>query len=212
SIVGVVKHIKISALDTEANEGFYFIPVTQNPDRAMSVVVRTSISHPESLTSAIQAAIASVDSRQPIFDAKTMEQRVDDSLGSRRFTVALLGIFSGLSLFLAALGLYAVIAYLVRMRVREIGIRMALGAQRGHIAAMVLRQGVKMAVAGCVLGLIATFSVGQALKSMLFGVSLYNIPTVAVACALLGTLVLLASYLPARRAISIEPVQALRED
>lgn len=212
SIVGVVKHIKISSLDTEANEGFYFVPVAQNPTRAMSVVVRTSVSHPESLTSAIQQAISAVDPRQPIFDAKTMEQRVDESLGSRRFTVALLGTFSGLSMFLAALGLYAVIAYLVRMRVREIGIRMALGAQRRHIAGMVLRHGINMAIAGSVLGIILTFSAGQAVRSMLFGVSLYNAPMVLLACVLLGTLVMLASYLPARRAISIEPVEALRED
>lgn len=212
SIVGVVKHVKISSLDSEANEGFYYIPVAQNPNNAMSLVVRTSSSHPEALTAAIQGAIASVDSRQPIFDAKSMEQRVEDSLGSRRFVVVLLGIFAGLSLFLAALGLYAVIAYLVRMRVREIGIRMALGAQRRQIAAMVLRHGLKLAVGGCVLGIVVTFSAGQALRSMLYGVSLYNPVTALGACAALGALVLLASYLPARRATNIEPVEALRED
>lgn len=212
SIVGVVKHVKISSLDSEANEGFYYIPVAQNPNNAMSLVVRTTSSHPEALTAAIQAAIAAVDSRQPIFDDKSMEQRVEDSLGSRRFVVVLLGIFAGLSLFLAALGLYAVIAYLVRMRAREIGIRMALGAQHGQIAAMVLRHGFKLAVAGCVLGIVVTFSAGQALRSMLFGVSLYNPITALGACVALGALVLLASYLPARRAINIQPVEALRED
>jgi predicted permease len=211
SIVGVVKHIKISALDSEANEGFYFLPVAQQSNDAMSLVLKTRNS-PESLKPAMEAAIAAVDSRQPIFDVKTMEQLVEESLGSRRFVVVLLGIFAGLSLFLAALGLYAVIAYLVRMRVREIGIRMALGAQRGQIAAMVLRHGVNLALAGCVLGLIVTFSAGQALRSMLYGVSLYNPVTALGACAALGALVLLASYLPARKAISIEPVEALRED
>ena len=160
----------------------------------------------------MEAAIAAVDPRQPVFDVKTMEERVEDSLGSRRFVVVLLGIFAGLSLFLAALGLYAVITYLVRMRVREIGIRMALGAQRGQIAAMVLRHGGKLALAGCVLGLIVTFSAGQALRSMLYGVSLYNPLTAFGACVVLAALVLLASYLPTRRAISINPVEALRED
>ena len=210
-IVGVVKHIKISALDSEANEGFYFLPVAQQGNNAMSLVLKTR-SSPESLKPAMAAAIAAVDSRQPIFDDKTMEQRVEESLGSRRFVVVLLGIFAGLSLFLAALGLYAVIAYLVRMRVREIGIRMALGAQRGQIAAMVLRHGVNLALAGCLLGLLVTFSVGQALRSMLYGVSLYNPVTALGACAALGALVLIASYLPARKAISIEPVEALREE
>jgi predicted permease len=211
-IVGVVKHVKISALDAEANEGFYYVPLTQAPSPGMALAVRTSLSHPESLTPAIQSAIAAVDSRQPIFDSKTLEQRIDESLGSRVFVVVLLGIFAGLSLFLAALGLYAVIAYLVRMRVREIGIRIALGAQRGKIAALVLRHGIEMAVGGCVLGVIVTFSAGQALSSMLYGVSLYNVPTVLLACALMAVLVLLASYMPVRRAISIEPVEALRED
>lgn len=98
------------------------------------------------------------------------------------------------------------------MRVREIGIRMALGAQRGQIAAMVLRHGVTLALAGYVLGLIVTFSAGQALRSMLYGVSLYNPATALGACVVLAALVLLASYLPARRAISIDPVEALRED
>lgn len=212
SIIGVVKHVKVSALDADTNEGFYYVPVAQQPDGGMSLVVRTSISRPESLASGIQSAIAAVDSKQPIFDAKTMDQIVEDSLGSRRFTVILLGIFSALSLFLAALGLYAVIAYLVRMRFREIGIRMALGAQRGQIAAMVLRHGLKMAVAGCALGVLATFSAGQALSSMLYGIGLYNAPTVLLACTLLAVLVLLASYLPARRAIRIEPSKALRQD
>jgi putative ABC transport system permease protein len=211
-IVGVVKHIKISALDSEANEGFYFLPVAQQANDAMSLVLKWRSSHPESLKTAMEAAIAAVDSRQPIFDVKTMEERVEDSLGSRRFVVVLLGIFAGLSLFLAALGLYAVITYLVRMRVREIGIRMALGAQRGQIAAMVLRHGVNLALAGCALGLIVTFSAGQALRSMLYGISLYNPVTALGACVVLAALVLLASYLPARRAIRIEPVEALRED
>ena len=212
TVVGVVKHIKISSLDTEANEGFYFLPVAQQPFTNMSLAVRTSSSHPEGLLSAMEGAIRSVDPRQPLFDPQTMEQRIDDSLGSRRFVVVLLGIFAGLSLFLAGLGLYAVIAYLVRMRAREIGIRMALGAQRGQIAAMVLRRGFQMSLAGCLLGIVATYSAGRALSSMLYGVSLYNLPTMLGSGALLATLVLLASYLPARRAMRIDPADALRED
>jgi putative ABC transport system permease protein len=175
------------------------------------LIVRGNTSHPESLLSAMEASIRAVDSRQPLFDAKTMEQRVDESIANRRFVVVLLGIFAGLSLFLAGLGLYAVIAYLVRMRAREIGIRFALGAQRKDIASLTLSYGLKMSVAGCLLGIILTYSAGQALSSMLYGISLYNLPTMIGACLLLALLVVLASYLPIRRAVKIEPVEALRE-
>lgn len=211
-IVGVVKHVKVSSLDTEANEGYYYLPVTQAPYQMMSLVVRGNTSHPETLLAGMESAIRSVDSRQPLFDPKPMEQRVDESIANRRFVVVLLGIFAGLSLFLAGLGLYAVIAYLVRMRVREIGIRFALGAQRSHIASMTLAYGLRMSLAGCLMGIIATYSVGQALSSMLYGVTLYNLPTMLGACAVLATLVVLASYLPIRRAVRIEPIEALRED
>src|SRR5262249_42487256 len=144
--------------------------------------------------------------------AKLMEQGVEESIANRRFVVVLLGIFAGLSLFLAGLGLYAVIAYLVRMRVREIGIRFALGAQRSHIASMTLGYGLRMSLAGCLLGIVAAYYVGQALSSMLYGISLYTLPTVAGACVLLAALVVLASYLPIRRAVRVEPIEALRED
>jgi predicted permease len=210
-IVGVVKHVKVSSLDTEANEGYYYLPVTQVPNQMMSVIVRGNLSHPENLLGGMEAAIRAVDSRQPLFDAEPMEQRVEESIGNRRFVVVLLGIFAGLSFFLAGLGLYAVIAYLVRMRVREIGIRFALGAQRSHIASMTLGDGLRMAVAGCVLGIVVTYSAGQVLSSMLYGISLYNLPIVAGSCVLLAALVVLASYLPIRRAVRVEPIEALRE-
>lgn len=212
AVVGVVKHVKTSSLDTQANEGYYYLPVTQQPAQMMSLVVRGNTTRSESLLPAMEAAIRAVDSRQPLFDAKPMELRVEESIGNRRFVVVLLGVFAGLSLFLAGVGLYAVIAYLVRMRVREIGIRFALGAQRSHIASMTLAHGLQMAIAGCLLGIIATYSAGQVLSSMLYGVSLYNLPTMLGACLVLATLVLLASYLPIRRAVRIEPIEALRED
>lgn len=210
-IVGEVQHVKVSSLEAETKEGTYYVPVAQAPARALFAAVRTTETHPEALQGAIQAAIAEVDAHQPIADARTMQQRVDDTLGGRRLVVALLGIFSGLALFLAAIGLYGVVAYFVRMRVREIGLRMALGAPGASIAGMVMRQGAAMTAAGCGLGVALTFSAGRAISGMLFGVTLYDVRMLAMAGAGLAVVVLLASYLPVRRAVRIDPAQALRQ-
>jgi len=131
---------------------------------------------------------------------------------SRRFLVVLLSTFAGLSLFLAVLGLYGVVTYMVKMRVREIGIRMALGAQRSHVRRMILKSGAELAVAGSVLGIIITFIIGRTLSSLLYEVSLYNPATLLSTSVLLAAVVLLASYLPAWRASNLNPMQTLRDN
>src|SRR6185437_1468750 len=162
--------------------------------------------------SAIERAIHNVDPNQPVYDFKTMEQRVDDSLVSRRFLVVLLSSFAGLSLFLAVLGLYGVVTYMVKMRVREIGVRMALGAQRWDVLAMVVRSGVQLAVIGSLIGIFATFVAGRALSTLLFQVNLYNPGTLLITSVLLAFVVLIASYLPARRAANLNPMETLRDN
>jgi ABC-type antimicrobial peptide transport system permease subunit len=141
-----------------------------------------------------------------------MEQRVDTSLVGRRFLVVLLSMFAGLALLLAALGLYGVISYSVKLRTRELGIRVALGAERGDVLRLILGQGVRLAAFGLLLGLISTFVAGRALSSLLYGVSLFNPLTLLLTSLLLLATVLLASYLPAHWATKVQPMVALRDE
>jgi predicted permease len=210
-IVGVVGHARASSLESDTNEGFYYLPMAQAPAPSGAMMVRSSRS-PDNLTSELAAAVRSVDSSIPIYDVKPMEQRVDESLIGRRFVVLLLTTFAGLALLLAALGLYGVISYSVRMRTRELGVRMALGAQRSKVLGLVLLQGVRLAAIGVVLGAILAAVLSRLFSSLLFQVKVLDVGPWLVATALLVMVVLLASYLPARRAASIEPIQALRNE
>jgi predicted permease len=212
TIVGVAKHARVSSLDSDTSEGIYYFPLAQSPDSNASVVVRTDLSNPDQLRARIENAIHAVDSNQPVYEFSTMEEWVDKSLVSRRFLVILLSAFAGLSLFLAVLGLYGVVSYMVKMRVREIGVRMALGAQRSDVVLMVLRTGAELAVTGSVLGIFAAFVLGHALASLLYKVSLYNPVTLLSTSALLGLVVLMASYLPAYRASRLDPMVTLRDN
>lgn len=211
TVVGVVSHARASSLESDTNEGFYYFPVAQIPIPSASLVVRSSRS-PGDLTNEAAAAVRSVDSSIPIYDVKTMEERVDESLIGRRFVVLLLTTFAGLALLLATLGLYGVISYSVRLRTRELGVRMALGAQRGRVMQMVLLQGARLAAIGIVCGVVATLALGRIFASLLFQVGMLSAIPWLVAIGVLIAVVLLATFLPARRAASIEPMQALRTE
>jgi len=210
TIVGIVQHAKSSSLEADGSEGFYFFPVAQAPQNTAAIVVRTTSSRPEGLTAALRSAIRAVDPSQPLYDLKTMEQRVSDSLMGRRFLVVLLSIFAGLALLLAAIGLYGVITYTVRLRTRELGIRMALGAQPADVLRLILGKGARLAGVGLAIGVLATFVLGRTLSSLLYQVTLFNPVTLIVTSLLLTFTVLFASYLPARRAAKVDPVVALR--
>jgi ABC-type antimicrobial peptide transport system permease subunit len=211
-IVGIVAHSRRTSLEQDGSEGSYFLSLAQFPSPDASIAVRTTSSNPATFATVIQNAVRSVDPNQPVYDLKTMEQRVNESLVGRVFLVVLLSIFAGLALLLATLGLYGVINYGVKLRVREIGIRMALGAQRRDVLQMILRQGVRLATFGLVLGVIGVFVAGRALSSLLYQVSLFNPVTLLGTSVLLAATVLLASYLPARRAAQLDPMRTLREE
>lgn len=212
TVVGLVKHAKTSSLEADNTEGYFYLPMAQSPTSMAAVVVRTGSSRPETLTSAMQAAVRTVDPHQPLYDLKTMEQRVDESMTGRRFLVVLLSIFAGLALLLAAVGLYGVISYSVRMRTRELGIRMALGAQRTDVLRLILGKGAQLAGAGLIVGLAGTLAVGRVLSSLLYHVNLLNPITLLATIFLLASTVLFACYVPARRAAALEPMDTLRED
>jgi ABC-type antimicrobial peptide transport system permease subunit len=166
----------------------------------------------ESVAADIAAAVRASDSSIAVYDVKTMDQRINESLVGRKFVVILLGAFAGLALLLAALGLYGVISFSVRLRTRELGVRMALGAQRSNVLKLVLIQGLHLAAFGMLFGVIAAAALSRVFSSLLFRVSVLHVAPWIGAAALLMATVLLATYLPARRAASIEPIKALRTE
>ena len=208
TIVGVVADTKLYGLDNPARLEVYY-PYRQQPETDMNLVVRSALD-PASLTSAIRAAVAAVDKDQPIFDVHTMQQRVDDSISTRRLTLVLLGIFSALALILAAIGIYGVMAYSVALRTQEIGIRMALGAQQHDVLRLVLGQGGRIAFFGVAFGLAAAAALARLLSGLLFSVSASDPITFAAVAVLLVGVALLACYIPARRAMLVDPIIALR--
>ena len=154
--------------------------------------------------------VQAVDPSIPVFGVRALDSIVADSLASRRFTMQVLGVFAATALLLAALGIYGVMAYFVSQRVREIGIRMALGAERAEVLKMVVVQGMKLAAAGVGLGIVASLILTRLFSSLLFGVSATDPWTLVVLTCLLALVALLANYIPASRAARIDPMVALR--
>jgi ABC-type antimicrobial peptide transport system permease subunit len=153
-----------------------------------------------------------VDKTVPLFQVQALDQMLSDAGSLRRFDMWLIGGFAGLALVLAAIGIYGVMAYSVSQRTREIGIRMALGAQRGAVHGLILREAGWLTTLGIAAGLGAAIAAAALMKSLLFGVAAWDLPTLAAVAALLGLSALLASFLPARRAARVNPVEALRAE
>ena len=220
-IVGVVGHVKQWGLDGEPKVRVHYelyLPCMQIPDaflpqaaHSTSVILRSGIS-PVSLVRSIREVIHALDNDQVIYNARTMDDTIADSLAARRFSVILLGLFAGIALLLATIGIYGVVSYLVGQRTHEIGIRIALGAQRRDILRIVLRQGGKMALLGIVLGLAASLGLTRFIASMLFGVSATDPVTFASVVVILLGVAVLACYVPARRAMRVDPMVALRHE
>jgi putative ABC transport system permease protein len=207
-IVGVVGDTRLYGLTNPARLEIY-APFLQWPPNDMDLLVKSSVD-PAAMTSAIRGAIASIDKDQPIFAISTMNQLVSDSVSTRTFTLILLGLFSGLALVLAAIGIYGVISYSVAQRTRDIGIRIALGASRRDVLHDVVGLGLRLTVVGLIFGLIGAFAVTRVLSSLLYGVHSTDAVTFIAVSLVLLVVAMLASYLPARRAMRIDPIVALR--
>jgi putative ABC transport system permease protein len=176
----------------------------------MALMVKTSVG-PTTVVPQIRAAVASLDPEQPLADVRSMDQWVARSLEGRRTPMVLLGLFGVVALALSAIGIYGVLAFGVAQRVRELGIRQALGADRRAILSLVLGEGLRSASLGILIGLAGAFALTRYLESVLFGVNARDLGVFVTVAALLFAVALAACYFPARRATSTAPVEALRE-
>ena len=210
TIVGVVGTINSIDLGQPVAKERLYYPVTQQPRPSMAVVLKTGL-NPGTLVAPVRAAVQSVDPEQPIADVRTMDQWIARSLETRRAPMLLLGLFGAVALVLSAIGIYGVLAFGVAQRVREFGIRQALGADRRTILSLVLKQGLLTVGIGIGLGLAGSTLVTRYLQSLLFGVGAHDPVVFVGVSALLLVVGLAACYLPARRATQIDPMVALRE-
>ena len=211
TIVGVSADTIMSNLRDRPPIGIY-VPYSQHPYPSLetSQFVVRSIGAPESAIASVRDAIHSVDSGQPVARLQTMELLVSDALSSERFLLFMIGLFAAMALVLAVVGIYGVLAYVTSRRVHEIGIRMALGAQRSDVSRLVLGHGLALTLAGVALGLAGAWAATRVLNSVLFGISSTDPLTFIGVAAILGSAAMLACWIPARRAMRVDPMVALR--
>jgi predicted permease len=208
TVVGVVGDVRAEGLGAAAIAESY-VPYAQMPFAPMSVMVRTR-GDPQDLVLPLTKTVQSIDKGLPLLHVKTLDQYVSESIADTRFESVLLGIFGALALTLTAIGIYGVISYTVVQQTREMGIRLALGAERGTIIAMILRSGLLLATMGIIPGLVAAFLLTQLIAALLYGVSPSDPSTFLSVSVVLVAVALLASYIPARRAAKVDPMVALR--
>jgi putative ABC transport system permease protein len=207
-IIGVVGNVRYDSLIDELPPAVYF----PHPDLAysfMTLVIRTD-GEPSAIAPAIQREIRSLDPNQPVSDVRTMNQVMSEWVARSRFNTLLLGLFAGLATLLSAVGIFGVMNYSVALRTREIGLRLAVGAQPRQVLLLILKQGFVLTIVGVLLGLGAAFALTRLLSGLLFGVTAVDVTTFTTISLLLVVVSLLACYLPARRAMRIDPLRALR--
>jgi putative ABC transport system permease protein len=209
-IVGVVADVHYGRLE-EAIEPDIYVSALQPTDWTQTLVVRSSIAV-TALTAAVRREVLALDRNVPLTAIQTMQERVSEVTSRTRFIAVLLGSFAGLALLLAGIGIYGVMACSVSARTREVGIRMALGAQRADVLGLIMRQGVKLTLSGVGIGLLAVWAVTRLLTTLLFGVSATDPWSFGGGALLLTGVALLACYLPARRATKVDPLVALRHE
>ncbi|HEX6732046.1 MAG TPA: FtsX-like permease family protein, partial [Pyrinomonadaceae bacterium] len=206
-VVGDVRHASLSDLPVPTAFTVYTQDLESWP--RMAFALKTDGDAP-ALTSAVRTALISVDPSQPVYAIEPMEKLVNDSIAPRRFVMSLIGLLAFVALVLSAVGVYGVISISVSERTQEMGIRMALGARKGHVLALVLGQSARIAVFGIVVGLLGAFALTRLLSTLLFEVSPTDPITFASVAVLLGVVAFVACYIPARRATKVDPLVALR--
>jgi putative ABC transport system permease protein len=214
TIVGVVGDVRQAGLDHEPLPEIY-MPYAWKDDAPLmgdaTLVIQTSVP-PGSVAGPLREAVRSVDPGLPLYQVMTMQEVIDQSLAGRRLNLWLLGIFAGMAVVLSAAGLYGVITYLVAQRTREIGVRVALGAQRWNVIGLVMRQAAGLTAAGILLGLLGALAVTRVIESLLYGVSARDPLTFAALALLFAAVALAATWLPARRASRVDPILAIRNE
>jgi putative ABC transport system permease protein len=208
AVIGVVGDAKQYRLEEEAQPQMYDA-YSQSPGIFATVVIRTTV-EPMTLAEPVRQAVWKVDGDQPMWKVRTLESLIDRSTADKRFLMVLMGVFAALALALTVIGLYGVMSYAVSQRTQEIGVRMALGAGAGAIHRMVLRQGMTLVLIGVAFGLAASWLLTRLMENLLFGVSATDLLTFVSISSLLTMVALLACWIPARRAMNVDPIIALR--
>jgi predicted permease len=218
-IIGIVGHVNQWGLDSDGAEALHaqvYLPVAQIPDKDLQrgglgadVFIRRQAAGGSNLAS-LRSRLLEFNSELVVHDPEEMEKTVADSISGKRFTMTLLGVFALLALLLASIGIYGVLSYMVGQRTREIGVRLALGAQRLDVLRMVLKDGARMTLVGVVVGVVGAMGLTRLMASMLFGVKPTDPLTFIAVTSLLCAIAMLACYVPARRAMKVDPMEALR--
>jgi putative ABC transport system permease protein len=209
-IVGVVGDVHYGSLDANPNPTMY-VPFKQDVFSSMWVVVRTD-GDPSQLSGSVRQAVREIDAGLPAYSLTPLATVVDESVAQQRFSMLLLALFALMALFLAAVGLYGVVAYTVSQRTQEIGVRMAIGAQKSDVLAMILGGGMKLALIGVAIGLAGALALSRLMQTMLFEVTPLDPPSYVVTAVVLLAVAGLACYIPARRAMRVDPIVALRPE
>ena len=210
TIVGVVADMRRTGYDAPVRYET-FLPIGQFTPARLTFVVRTA-QEPLALAGALRAEVRHVDPDQPVYQLESMDQRLSAMVAQRRFSMALLGMFAALGLVLGIVGVYGVTSYLVAQRTRELGLRLALGAEPRAVVRMVIRQGMTTAAVGIGVGLLGALLTTRLMAGLLYGVRPGDAATLAAVTALLATATFVANYVPARRASRVDPLVALREE
>jgi putative ABC transport system permease protein len=209
AIVGVVSDLKATKLDADVEPEVY-VPYRQSIFVGRDDVLVKTAGNPLPMASALEELVSSIDRTQPVYHVQTLEQALADSISPRRFNLFLLGVFAAVAVMLGAVGIYGVMSYMVTQRTQEIGVRMALGAQRGEVLRMVVRQGMLVTAIGMACGVAASLALTRLMGSLLYGVTATDPSTFAVVCVSLGAAALVACCAPAIKAARVDPIVALR--